>query len=164
MASPMLRNAMRLGSRRSQTDYLTATNQECLCRRAVPRPMARIAKNVSNGRRDCFLVKRAPYLGKKHRNPAKPVGCQGTDALPWVQGEPHPIPPCLRLLGLIDLPRDPEQLQDAALARGRVRAEQLVELDADEEDDRGRVDVAAQDEEDGQTPGRGLEVGHVGHE
>src|SRR5690242_2208861 len=59
------------------------------------------------------------------------------------------------------LPGDAQQLEDAALVGGRVFPQQLVELDPDEENDRRRVDVADQDEEDRQAADRGLEVRDV---
>src|SRR3954447_3338908 len=54
-----------------------------------------------------------------------------------------------------------QQLQHAALSHGRALSEQLVHLDPHEQDDRRRVDVADQDEEDGEAAGGGLEVEDV---
>src|SRR4051812_15445621 len=49
-------------------------------------------------------------------------------------------------------------IQDPSFARARVLAQQLVELDSDQEDDRGGVGVDHQHQEHGQLPDRGLEV------
>src|SRR5215212_11904214 len=68
----------------------------------------------------------------------------------------------MSLLSWVSLFRDSQQREHAPLALGRFLPKQLVQLDADQEDDRGRVGVPAEHEEDGEAARSGLEVEELG--